>query len=168
MGVLMKYTKSCQLCRKEFGVQQYLINRKKFCSSDCYHNSTKGSVPWNKNTHGLMKVVYTGQTINCIVCGKKKYFEQNQLRRRPCRYCSVRCARKSERKTFLKYSSVHSRIKKDWGNAKKCFICGTSKCVDWANVSKSYLLARDDWLELCRKHHIAYDKGKLKIVFPMI
>ncbi|MEK7092846.1 MAG: hypothetical protein AAB907_04440 [Patescibacteria group bacterium] len=127
----------------------------------------KGRIPWNKGIkrHGEIKL--TGKTILCIVCGKEKYFEPNQIKKRPCKFCSVICARKYGKKTDLVYSSIHSRIRSEWGRATKCFSCGSEKNVDWANISKTYLLQRSDWLQLCRKHHVAYDRGKLEIIFPI-
>lgn len=123
----------------------------------------KGHVPWNKGLKNWQERELTGKFINCERCGKEKYFEPNQLKKRPCKYCSVLCARKSERKDRLAYSSIHSRIIKDWGKAQKCEYCGSINTVDWANKSGNYLLDREDWLNLCRKCHTRYDKIKREL-----
>lgn len=122
-----------------------------------------GHTPWNRGVTGeyyLLKAK-TGKTINCVVCGKEKYFQVNQLLKRPCRFCSVVCARYADRKSDLAYSSLHARIKKDWGIAKICEKCGSNKTVDWANKTGKYLLDELDWIKLCRKCHIRYDKENI-------
>lgn len=123
----------------------------------------KGHQPWNKGKTYIIPKARTGKVIKCLQCGKKKYFQANQLKKRPCLYCSVICARKASRKVELVYSSIHSRIKREWGRAKECEYCGSNKNVDWANISKEYVLKRCDWKQLCRKHHVLYDKGVLNL-----
>lgn len=118
---------------------------------------TKGHIPWNLGLVGWRKAPLSGKIIECTRCGRSKYFEPNQLKKRPCKFCSVLCARKSEMKVSLKYSSIHSRISREWGKADICEQCGKTKSVDWANKSGKYLLDRNDWVKLCRKDHISYD-----------
>lgn len=126
----------------------------------------KGTTPWNKGKRYFNEKAKTGWSIKCKVCGEKKYYQLNEHKKRERLYCSSKCYHLDSRKFDLKYSSIHSRIRRDWGKAKRCFICGSTSNVDWANISKSYLIARDDWVELCRKHHVAYDTNKIKMVFP--
>ena len=122
----------------------------------------KGAIPWNKGRTYRSNKRKTGKTISCLVCGENKYFEPNQLKRRPCLYCSIQCAKFAERKAILMYSSIHSRIKIDWGKANHCEEADIecSQVFDWANISDNYLLQRNDWRQLCRKHHIRFDKKK--------
>ena len=103
-----------------------------------------------------------GKVIICDRCGNEKYFEPNQLKKRPCKYCSVLCARKAEKKKELKsYSSIHSRMRNEYGRADACEECGTkNSIIDWANISGKYLLDRSDWKKLCRKCHVEYDRIK--------
>ncbi len=44
--------KICEQCAKQFNAHE---NRNKFCSRECYHNSTKGKTTWNTGTKGVMK-----------------------------------------------------------------------------------------------------------------
>mgnify|MGYP007071592533 CR=1 FL=1 len=47
---------SCDICDKEFYASLWQLKQgRKFCSSSCYHMSSRGRVPWNKNTKGIMK-----------------------------------------------------------------------------------------------------------------
>lgn len=67
-GKIIKY---CKFCGKEFNVF-YCLNRIKFCSMKCYHNSRKNKVPWNKgltikNDKRVLK--YTKKKL-----GKKSHF----------------------------------------------------------------------------------------------
>lgn len=121
----------------------------------------KGHIPWNKGLKGTCIKKKTGWEITCIVCGKKKYYQLNEHKKRTRKYCSLKCYREGSRKDKLTYSGIHSRIVRDYGKAKKCFVCKTTKNVDWANISNKYLIDKSDWIELCRKHHIAYDRGNL-------
>lgn len=116
----------------------------------------KGHIPWNKGISVSLKPK-TGRTIRCIVCSKDKYYQKNELEKRDRKYCSLKCYHLDSRKNNLKYSSVHSRILKDWGKATECEFCGSTKNIDWANISGKYYLKKDDWKQLCRSCHWKYD-----------
>lgn len=162
--------KKCRCCRKRFMAKSYLAKKGQanYCSSDCYHKDSVNKYAsgeykiWNKGKRGEYFFKRTGVTILCAACEKPKYFEQNQLRKRPCKYCSVKCARRATRKKVLTvYSSLHSRIRVLWGSASKCEKCGTTNdktIIDWASINHTYTQNRKDWKMLCRKCHIAYDK----------
>lgn len=153
-------TTICITCNKEFKIKPYQVNTRKYCSFKCYYPHRLGVVPVNKGKRYTIPSAHTGKTITCKYCGKEKYFELNQLKKRPCEYCSVQCAKKASRKKELKiYSSIHARIKVEWGKAILCEEADEecSNIFDWANISGKYLLVREDWKQLCRKHHIRYD-----------
>lgn len=156
--------RNCLICDKKFSVKKYLIvsgKGGKYCSRKCYHQSGVGKPPWNKGIVGWKKRKLGGNFITCIHCGNVKYFLPNQLKKRACIYCSVICARKHERHDVLtKYSSIHARIKSDWGYADICDDCGSKSFVDWANIDDRYTLDRNTWKKLCRKCHIRFDKNK--------
>lgn len=63
----------------------------------------------------------------------------------------------------ISYSGLHGWIARKLGRPKYCAFCQTTeaKMFDWANVSKAYKRDLSDWVRLCRKCHIAYDKGKI-------
>lgn len=150
--------KKCIKCGKEYSCEE---TKRKYCSSVCYHKSTVGARPWNLGMKGVYTLpTRTGKYINCIVCGKEKYFELNQFKKRPCKYCSVKCARKDSRVTPKVCSTIYSVIKREWVSSTTCEDCGLEKKLDWANISGKYLFYRDDWKQLCRKCHIAFDKQK--------
>ena len=123
----------------------------------------KGHIPWNKGKKYTKAKSLTGWSITCVVCGKDKYYQLNEHKKRFRRYCSLDCYHADSRKENLVYSSIHARITRDWGKADICDYCGSTKNIDWANRDGQYLLDRNNWYKLCRKHHIAYDKHKLVI-----
>lgn len=56
---------------------------------------------------------------------------------------------------------ARSGIAKICDGCKKCEHCDTKTSVryEWANISHQYKRDLDDWMELCKKCHMAYDKG---------
>lgn len=57
------------------------------------------------------------------------------------------------------YDALHDWVRKYKGKAKKCSKCNSIRTVQWANKSHKYKRDLDDWLELCRKCHMKYDKS---------
>ena len=115
-----------------------------------------GHSPWNKGLNLPLKP-RTGKYIICKVCGREKYFQRNELRKRQRKYCSLGCYHLDSRKVNAGYQALHRWI----NSAKekiKCEHCGAIKNLDMANISKEYRRELADWLVLCRKCHIAYDK----------
>lgn len=55
------------------------------------------------------------------------------------------------------YSAIHYWLYRQVGKAKKCSDCGSTKRVEWANISGQYKRAITDYKELCRKCHAAFD-----------
>lgn len=118
----------------------------------------KGHSPWNKGKSYSNPTARTGWDIECLNCGRRKYFQLNEHKKRERKYCSLACYHEDSRKKELSYSGLHTRILREYGKAEKCEVCGTDKNVDWASRDHSYTLDIKDWIMLCRKHHIAYDK----------
>lgn len=119
----------------------------------------KGRTPWNKG----LKIAFkpkTGWSITCVVCGNEKYYQLNEHKKRVRRYCSPDCYHIDSQKVGAKYQALHSWVRRHYGKADKCIYCGNDSIVDWANISKEYKRDINDWIKLCRKHHIAYDRGK--------
>lgn len=56
------------------------------------------------------------------------------------------------------YHAIHDWVNRHRGKALKCEQCGSDKNVQWANKSHEYKRDLSDWLELCRKCHIKYDR----------
>ncbi len=63
------------------------------------------------------------------------------------------------------YSALHKWVVRYAGNPKHCAYCETldAKRYDWANISHSYKRDLSDWIRLCRKCHISYDRGKIQL-----
>lgn len=67
------------------------------------------------------------------------------------------------------YQRQHRWVKKQLGNATYCSVDKShiSTRYDWSNISKEYLSDLDDWQQLCRACHRAYDpmtdKGKQRL-----
>jgi hypothetical protein len=104
----------------------------------------KGHVAWNK---GLKGFKHKGSF--------KKGFDPNRIAKKG----SERYNWKGE---DAGYSSKHKWIVREYGRATKCEHCGkTGGLIDWANVSKQYQRSREDYKQLCRKCHIAFDYNEI-------
>jgi hypothetical protein len=58
------------------------------------------------------------------------------------------------------YDGLHRWLSSHY-TKKQCDFCGANdKKLDWANISDNYLRDRNDFLVLCRRCHIAFDKTK--------
>jgi hypothetical protein len=62
----------------------------------------------------------------------------------------------------VSYSSLHHWINKKLGHPGTCEFCGVTglwgKKIHWANKDHKYKRILSDWLRLCAKCHIKYDK----------
>lgn len=56
------------------------------------------------------------------------------------------------------YDALHDWVRRKRGKAILCEWCGSKKTVQWANRSHEYKRHIDDWLSLCKKCHIKYDR----------
>lgn len=63
------------------------------------------------------------------------------------------------------YGAVHQWVRRVWGKAKKCEMCGASKVpfkqkryFEWSNKDGKYSKKRKDWQELCQPCHRRYDQ----------
>jgi AraC-like DNA-binding protein len=60
------------------------------------------------------------------------------------------------------YEAMHTRLHRRRGKASECSVCGTRDRrhkYDWANLSGRYD-DPDDYAQMCRKCHIAFDAGR--------
>ena len=62
------------------------------------------------------------------------------------------------------YMALHIWIAKKLGKPAKCEHCSTTKAkkYNWANKSREYKRDLEDWIRLCTKCHVQYDKPWLK------
>ena len=84
--------------------------------------------------------------------------------------CSLSCAAKNgnpkgeENRNWkgdkVGYQALHQWVTRVAGAPKKCENCGTTRAkkFEWANISKRYLRVLSDWVRLCTKCHIKFDK----------
>ena len=63
------------------------------------------------------------------------------------------------------YPGIHAWVRKQRGTPELCEYCGLNytpkgkqKYFHWANKSRNYLRELTDWVRLCAKCHIAYDR----------
>jgi len=57
------------------------------------------------------------------------------------------------------YFALHDWVKRRLKKPKNCEFCKKEKILDLASKSRKYKRDLDDWLWLCRKCHIQYDKS---------
>lgn len=68
----------------------------------------------------------------------------------------------ASRKTSLSYSGIHAWVKREWGAATSCDLCGkqnlSGRAVHWSNKDHKYTRDRADWMMACRSCHSKYDQ----------
>ena len=68
----------------------------------------------------------------------------------------------ANRKEVLTYSGIHAWVKRTWGKANRCELCGkqnlTGHRVHWANKNHKYTRDRNEWMMVCRPCHAKYDQ----------
>jgi hypothetical protein len=57
------------------------------------------------------------------------------------------------------YHTIHDWVSFRLGKASVCKHCGSDKGrIEWANISHEYKRDLSDWMSLCKKCHIKYDR----------
>jgi hypothetical protein len=117
---------------------------------------------WAKHNTGENNPRWKGGFF-CVDCGAK-----TSCGYRRCRNCygkSVTGEKSVKYKTKLKYKYLHTWVKKQLGNPKQCSHCSIEGklhkgnwSIHWANKSGEYLRDLSDWIGLCPKCHVRYDK----------
>jgi hypothetical protein len=66
---------------------------------------------------------------------------------------------------LVSYSGLHKWVTRKLGTPKYCANCKTTtaKKYEWANISHCYKRELSDWIRLCTKCHIGFDRGLLTI-----
>lgn len=61
-----------------------------------------------------------------------------------------------------KYCAIHEFISKWKGKPKKCEMCGTTKAkkYEWANIDHKYSRVLEDYIRMCTKCHLNFDREK--------
>lgn len=78
----------------------------------------------------------------------------------------------TNRKENLTYNGIHAWVRRNWGKANRCEMCGkndlSGRKVHWANKDHKYSRNRSDWMQMCRPCHSAYDRDNNGVNFsPM-
>lgn len=68
--------------------------------------------------------------------------------------------------TQSEYSKVHAWMKRNFERPEACDLCGEkANRYDWANLTGEYRYDRQDWANLCKPCHAAYDLRKTHCPF---
>ncbi len=137
-----KVQKICLTCQIEFSVWPSVVEagKGKYCSKACGFKGQLGKPTWNKGLLGFR-------------AGKKRPGVIPKGEKNGCW--------KGE---SVGYSGLHQWIRKILGSADHCDECGLNQLpegkrryFDWANISHEYKRSLEDWKQLCKKCHKAFD-----------
>jgi len=143
------------ICGQQFYTYEKLVNdgRGKFCSKTCMYKYRKNAVRTryrkHKDNSGWFK-----KGVNSFPefklksgdrTGELTWFKKGST---PSNY----------KGDLVGYGALHCWVKYHKGTAKKCEKCGSHTSVKWANKSHEYKRDLDDWMELCQKCHMRYDR----------
>lgn len=65
------------------------------------------------------------------------------------------------KKRTKNYDTVHAWIKKNFGKADHCDLCGSGRNYQWSNMDHKYTRSLMKWWQLCAKCHDGYDRAIL-------
>ncbi len=160
-------------CGKEFEAKKFKKNVK-YCSMECKYeyrtrpkglsyiivaeNSAwfpKGHTPYNKDTKGLVKAT-SGSIRKGERRGKVTEFKKGII---PWNTNIPEEESRLWKGNEVGYNALHCWVKKHLGKAIECIWCHkTTGRIDWANISHEYKRELNDWMMLCHKCHINYDR----------
>ena len=135
----------CKQCEKAF--KTYPSRQAKFCSVACSQlgherkGRPAGTPAWNKGLKGF------------------RAGEKRPNARMPKGEENIKWAGDS-----VKYRALHMWVERQLGKPSECSNCSViayGHGMHWANKSQDYKRDVSDWLRLCAKCHVSYDKGKL-------
>ena len=124
------------------------------------HPSARGkrpnAKPWNKGIKGIhlspstewkkgvipKGAVLFGQGQNNYCPPEKRLFNEHNPRWK---------GDKAHQKT------IHQWIKRKYGKAKVCEVCGSTENIGWANKYHTYKREIEDWMQVCLSCHRKYD-----------
>lgn len=142
----------------------------------------KGSIPWNKDKKGVMPVPWNKKykkiSKKCEGCGKVIHTTTGRVVWGQGRFCSRTCKNIGKnnpmwnRKGVLHprwkgdsvgYGAIHDWVRSRLGYPEICEQCGSTKNVEWSNISRDYKRDLSDWQQLCKQCHHAFDNVSEKI-----
>lgn len=126
----------------------------------------KGYIPWNK---GLTKETHPSIARTGFKIGHLNYNKGHKHTEETKKLLSAKLkGRPSPMKGVftegISYSGIHKWIVRSFGRANKCEnkdCISSSKIFDWAKLKdKEYLHLRENYIMLCRRCHLRYDRKK--------
>ena len=118
------------MCNKQFLVKPSHINKRKCCSRFCSANYKSKLYKGRKMTDEW----------------KKKISESRMGEKHPLW--------KGEK---VGYKALHDWVRRRLGKPQICYMCFSTKSIQWANKSHKYRRDVNDWMAICRKCHHKYD-----------
>lgn len=157
-----KKDKICRYCKKEYTPNN---KKRKYCSPECWVEYQKGKPritpelrkKLNEGLRGTPKTDEHKKKISKALKGIKSPWtaKRNKENARSNKWSDI---------PFNEYLSAHNWVRRKYGRPKICEHCKRirpkGELFDWANVSHTYKKDRSDWLQLCRKCHYKFDKGR--------
>jgi len=141
----MSVTKQCE-CGSFFETteKRILDGRGKFCSQKCKY---KYRVMPKKRDKYILVVENNGWLKKGERLSISTEFKKGEI---PINYLGDNVG----------YHALHDWVERKLGKPLKCEHCGCeNKRLEWANKSHEYKRDIDDWIRLCRKCHIKYDRS---------
>lgn len=122
---------------------------------DPWNKGLKGRQPW-QNITGLVRDGSLNKGKKMSDEQKKKISEALKNKKQPWRANELHYLWKGD---DVGYSALHRWLSNHFTKSN-CEFCGSKHNLDWANISNTYKRDKSDFLVLCRRCHIAFDKGK--------
>lgn len=163
----------CGTCSKEFTTHYAWYKKRKnhFCSKACM------GIWRSKNIRGKNHPQYKKESHQRICERCKRVFAPHNKK---SRFCSYKCKGESLRNnhhgrsklTGHGYGYIHFWLRKEFGNAIKCenYYCEQrSTQFQWSLLrDMQYEKKRENFWQLCKRCHIAYDAPKLVVSLTKI
>jgi hypothetical protein len=139
--------KKC-VCGKRFKIAEYRVKdgRGKFCCKRCYYD----------HAHHPSGLKYKLVKVN------PTSFKKGQIPFNKGREHMMDEKHPQWKGDDVGYSALHTWIYRTWKKKEVCEFCGEDKKLDWANKNGIYNRNKINWLNLCRKCHLRYDRENPK------
>lgn len=129
------------ICGKKFETieSRIKIGKGKYCSRNCFHNAGV-----SEKTRKLMSLLRKGKRVSI----KTEFKKGQNLNHKNYKW----------KGDEVGYYGLHTWVNRTLRKAEACVSCGSTKNVQWANKTYKYIRDIKDWISLCRRCHMKYDK----------